>query len=108
MALWQVVLESSDYRAGCPVVAVASENGDDPEEDARLAEASARAFRGWTEALTDRLADAGHPAQRAKSLATMIVAAIEGAVILCRAERSSVPLQEVGEELTLLLEAAAT
>lgn len=108
VAFWQVVLESSDYRAGCPVVAVAAENGDDPEEDARLAQATARAFTGWSEALSEGLEQAGYESRRAKALATTIVAAIEGAVVLCRAERSSRPLKDVGDELALLLEAAAT
>ena len=50
-----------------------------------------------------------HAEARARSLATTMVAAIEGAVVLCRAKRSVQPLTEVGGEMeTLLRDALAS
>ena len=46
------------------------------------------------------------PRPRAARLATLTVAAIEGAVVLCRAERSTQPLDDVGKELEAVITAA--
>jgi hypothetical protein len=47
-------------------------------------------------------------AGRARSLATLAVAAIEGAVVLARAQRSAEPLRRVARELEELTLAAVT
>lgn len=99
-AAWRVTLEQSDFRAGCPVVAVAVEAHDD---DPQLAGAAARAFAAWTDALAGLLRDRGVPAARARRLATTAVAAIEGAVVLCRARRDIRPLLDVSREVEDLL-----
>jgi AcrR family transcriptional regulator len=104
-ALWRATLEDSDFRAGCPVVAVAVEN----HEHLRLADAAAGAFQAWHQALAGMLRDQGVTAARARRLATTVVAAIEGAVVLCRAQREVRPLLDVSSELEdLLREALAT
>ena len=41
VATWVRTLEDTDYRAGCPVVAVATET------EAGLSEAASRAFKSW-------------------------------------------------------------
>ncbi|MCW2986425.1 MAG: hypothetical protein JWR63_3995, partial [Conexibacter sp.] len=41
----------------------------------------------------------GLPRERAASLAALAVAAIEGAVVLSRAQRSSAPMEQVADEL---------
>ena len=41
---------------------------------------------------------------RAAAMALFALSAIEGALILCRAERSTQPLEQVAEELQLLIE----
>ena len=43
------------------------------------------------------------PAHRAGPIATTSLAAMEGALILCRAERSSQPLETTAQELMKLL-----
>ncbi|MFD6454802.1 hypothetical protein ACFWF3_28870 [Nocardia sp. NPDC060220] len=43
---------------------------------------------------------------RAERLATMAIASVEGAVILCRVHRSTTALDEVVEELRVLLATA--
>jgi hypothetical protein len=50
----------------------------------------------------------GVDTHRARRLATMAVAAIEGAIILCRVERSTDPLNDVIAELESLIAAATS
>ena len=61
------------------------------------------AFRSWIEALAARLRTAGLDRERASSVASLTVAAMEGALILCRAERSVAPLEAVARELDRLV-----
>ena len=49
--------------------------------------------------LTDALRRRGVSAARARSVATLVIAAVEGAVILSRAKRTTTPLARVTEEL---------
>jgi AcrR family transcriptional regulator len=102
LAPWREVLERSDFRAGCPLVAITVETEVPPP----LAHAVAQAFAGWRELLAARLRRAGIPAARAARLATLTVAAIEGAVLLCRAERDTAPLDAVAAELAAAIESA--
>lgn len=99
---WREVLVRSDFRAGCPLVAITVET----EAPARLTAAVAAAFAGWQELLAARLRAVPIPAPRAASLATLTVAAIEGAVLLCRARRDTAPLDAVATELASAIEAA--
>jgi hypothetical protein len=65
----------------------------------QLRAAAERAFRTWRNALAALLRRDGVGASEAKRLATLVVAAIEGAVALCRVERSLRPLDDVGREI---------
>jgi AcrR family transcriptional regulator len=94
---WRRVLTGSDFRTGCAVLAVAT------EDDDGLRRTAMHIFDGWQTEMAGILTDAGVPAQRAPQLARMIVAAVEGAVALCRAERSTAPLDDVADELRLLI-----
>jgi AcrR family transcriptional regulator len=98
LAWWRRVLVRSDFKAGCPIVAVTVES--------RLTDAAANAFRRWQDALAAGLVSAGATPARAARLATLIVAAVEGATILCRAHRSLAPLDDVVGELEDLVGAA--
>ncbi|MFD9961583.1 TetR/AcrR family transcriptional regulator [Amycolatopsis sp. NPDC058986] len=99
VAFWKRSLLDSGYRAGCPIVALAVDNREDLPEAAELVR---EIFARWHEKLRDLLVGEGVPTDRARRLATLAVAAIEGAVILCRAERSSVPLDDVVTEIAPL------
>ena len=99
---WQHTLESTGFRAGCPVLAVAVETHD----DSAVADAAAAVFTLWESMFAATLRDAGVSRARAASLATLTVAAIEGAVVLCRAERTTQPLRDVGRELEAAIVAA--
>ncbi|GAA4625217.1 TetR/AcrR family transcriptional regulator [Actinoallomurus vinaceus] len=100
---WRRVLVKSDFRAGCPIAAVTVESG---TVEPRLTEAAASAFRRWQEALAAGLLSAGATNARAGRLATMIVAAVEGATVMCRAQRSLNPLDDVIAELEELITSA--
>ena len=56
--------------------------------------------------MVDGLVADGVPAERAPGLARMIIASLEGAVAVSRAERSLEPLDEVSAELVTLVQSA--
>jgi AcrR family transcriptional regulator len=101
LRMWRKVVMDSDFHAGCPVLAVAVE--DLPDEEAVPREAAASAFRTWTAILAESLRDHGASDLDANRIATLIVAAVEGTVAMCRAERSIEPLDSVSVELTALV-----
>lgn len=102
VGLWRRVLEESDFSAGCPIVAAALEGDRSP--GAR--EAAAETFTEWRGLLADAFAKAGLPAAEAGPMATLFIAAIEGAIVLARAQQSIEPLTEVAGELQTLTENA--
>ncbi|MCA0242503.1 MAG: hypothetical protein LCI02_16770 [Proteobacteria bacterium] len=77
----------------------AAGDGDGEPSATRLRELAREAFARWQALLADALRREGVPAARARRLAALTVAAIEGTVALCRAERSTRPLDEVRQEL---------
>jgi AcrR family transcriptional regulator len=95
VTLWRQILADSDFAAGCPVVAATLEGDRSPGARA----AAAAAFTRWNDVLAAAFESHGVEAERAGSVATLIVAAIEGAVILSRAQRSTEPLERVVAEL---------
>lgn len=99
---WRTVLYDSDFAAGCPVLAATLENGHSPA----AREAAADAFQRWQRLSVDILGRAGVPEERGRSLAAIAVSAVEGAVILARAERSNTPLELAAEELRTLYHGA--
>ncbi|MFJ4280630.1 TetR/AcrR family transcriptional regulator [Streptomyces massasporeus] len=98
--LWRERLVQSDFRAGCPIVAVAVETND---EAPHLARSAAAVFARWQEALAELFERHGLPEQRGKRLAAFIIAAVEGSVIMCRAERSTAALEAAAAEIHDLL-----
>jgi AcrR family transcriptional regulator len=102
LALWRKIVVDSDFRAGCPVLAVSIEEPATDETPAALA-AAADVFTEWESLLAASLR--GHGAERvqAAQLATLIVAAVEGTVAMCRAKRSTQPLDDTAEQLQALI-----
>lgn len=100
---WRRILNSSDFRAGCPVVAVAVEAQDDSPQ---LTRAVAEVFAAWHDILAALLTRSGVDRPRAARLATLTVAAVEGAVVLCRAQRDTTALDDISVELGSLLTTA--
>lgn len=98
LGLWRGIVVDSDFRAGCPVLAVSVEEPTGGEETPELS-AAAAAFAEWQALLADSLAAHGVDDETAADLAAMIVAAVEGATAMCRASRSKLPLDRVERQL---------
>jgi AcrR family transcriptional regulator len=96
--VWRDVLRRSDFAAGCPVLSASLEG----ERSPAARDAAGAAFRRWEKLLADGFERQGAPRPRARSLATLSIAAIEGAIVLARAQRSSAPLERVVGELEAL------
>lgn len=94
-AWWSRRLLRSDFGTGCPLVAAVAD--DAAVDDARAV------LVAWQAEAAGVLERGGHAPQRAASLASVLVAAVEGAVVLARAERSTAPLDAVARELAPLL-----
>jgi TetR/AcrR family transcriptional regulator, lmrAB and yxaGH operons repressor len=63
-------------------------------------------FADWQKTIAGSFRKRGLPASRARSLATLLLAAIEGGIVLSRAERSVRPLARVAAELENVMAAA--
>ena len=99
---WRAALRETDYAVGCPVVAATVDGGRIP--GAR--DAAREVFERWAELQAAILQRAGVPEPRARSIGTLLVAAIEGAVVVARAKQSMEPLERVIDELHALLRSA--
>lgn len=96
------VLEASDWKQGCPVATVALEQACNSEP---IRVACRDVFASWKQAISDGVVAAGAEPERAAELATIILASIEGALVLARVDGSPEPLRIVGEDLASRLRA---
>jgi AcrR family transcriptional regulator len=101
-------LLDSDFRAGCPIVAVSVEAGEqqDRERMAPVIERAAVVFDRWTELIAQRFVADGISPDRARELAVLATSAIEGAIVLARVRRDLTPLDLVHRQLRNTLLAA--
>ena len=103
-------LLDSDFRAGCPIVAVSVEAGVESEQDReRMAPVVGRAaavFDRWTDLIAQRFVADGMPRGQARELAVLATAALEGAIVLARVRRDLAPLDAVHRQLRSTLLAA--
>ena len=100
------LLRDSDFRAGCPVVAVSVEAGDPGADERPVLDRAAAAFARWREVLAARLRADGVAGERADDLAVFVLSAFEGAIVIARAQRDDEPLNRVHEQLTEVIHAA--
>lgn len=98
--MWSKLLMDSNFEGGCPVVAAVQGRAEAPD----AADAAAAIFREWSDAILTRLTADGIDAATAESLATTIIATVEGAVILSQAARSTRPLEQATKHITELIE----
>ena len=95
-------VELSGFRKGGPITTIAMETASTNE---RLREQCYRVYNSWQQEFANKLMQCGMAEARALRLAVLMIAALEGGIILCRTSRSRVPLEDVAEEIALLLTA---
>ncbi|OBH45587.1 TetR/AcrR family transcriptional regulator [Mycobacterium mantenii] len=100
-------LLDTDFRAGCPIVAVSVEAGEE-ERMAPVVERAAAVFDRWSDLIAARFIADGIPPRRAHDLAVLATTALEGAIVLARVRRDLTPLDVVHRQLRDLLLAEAT
>jgi AcrR family transcriptional regulator len=98
-------LLKTDFRAGCPVVAVSVEAGDPDKPDAAtpVIERAAAAFSRWTDLIATRLISDGVSKARAAELAMLTTTSFEGAIVVSRASRNIKALDLVHDQLRTLV-----
>lgn len=96
---WTTTLTRSDFVDGCPVAAAAIS----PDDTAAARSAAGEVFARWHDRLASSLTDHGLDDGEAADLAGLTIAAIEGALIVARAQRSTEPLTRVARQLRRLL-----
>ena len=89
MAGW---MQESGFHSGCPVATTLLETA--PRSPAITA-AGRRAIDAWIAVIAGVLADAGMERREARTRAQLVVAAMEGALILARVRRSTRPILDV-------------
>lgn len=115
LQLWDTLIDKyrrqlvkSDFRAGCPIVAVSVEAGDEPDGErmAPVVEHAGAVFDRWTDLIAARFIADGIPRERAGELSVLATSALEGAILLARVRRDLTPLDVVHRQLRALLVAA--
>ncbi|MET9735714.1 TetR/AcrR family transcriptional regulator [Streptomyces sp. NPDC006458] len=100
---WTDEYRTEGFAGGCPVAAATVDRAQSAES---TREAAAAAFAAWTAPVARALAGMGVPGPRTEALATLMISALEGAVLIARAERDVRALTAVARELGPLLDAA--
>src|SRR5512139_1968350 len=85
VAFWEELLTESGFAAGCPVVAAAIGAAD---EEPQLTTVAGSIFGHWRDALSRAFVTDGFDESDAAALAITCIAALEGAVVLCRSSRT--------------------
>lgn len=101
---WENALTATDFAAGCPVVAAAVGSA---EEAPALIPLAGQIFDRWCRALAAAFRTEGFDDADAAALAQTCVAALEGAVVLCRSSQTAQPLRDVAVQLEFLIKAKA-
>jgi len=85
-------MEESGFRSGCPIATTLLETA---PVSPRITGAGQRAFESWIEVVAGVFERAGTSTRESRRRARMVVAAMEGALILARVERSKRPILDV-------------
>ncbi|WP_044372870.1 TetR/AcrR family transcriptional regulator [Streptomyces noursei] len=94
------LLTASAFQRGCPLAAVTLDAAAD-SEPIRLA--CAEGYDSWRTLLADFFTEQGLAADRADALATVVLASIEGALLLAKARHDTAPLRAVADHLRTTL-----
>ncbi len=100
-------LLDSDFRAGCPIVAVSVEAGERQDTERGVIERAAAVFDRWSDLIAARFIADGIAPERARELAILATSSLEGAIVLARVRRDLMPLDVVHRQLRDLLLAAS-
>ena len=91
MAGW---MEEASFESGCPIATTLLETA--PRSPA-ITTAGERAIDGWIEVVAGVFANAGVARREARSRAQLVLAAMEGALILARVRQSTRPILDVAK-----------
>ena len=99
-APWRRVLVESNFTMGCPIAATVI----DASAEDRLREEARALLDRWRDFVHAALVEFGAPETTAKDDASVLLSALEGALILSRAHRSTEPLDTVQRFFTASLQ----
>ena len=99
---WAADLNGRDFERGCPVAGAVVDCAD---TNPAVREAASAALDAWRRPITDALVTMGRTRRRAETLSTLMLCALEGALLLARAQRDTAPLRLVARELAPVLDA---
>jgi TetR/AcrR family transcriptional regulator, lmrAB and yxaGH operons repressor len=91
VAPWRRLLVDHNFALGCPLAATICDSADNDSLRAHVSES----FNGWRAQVADAYTRFGAPPAEAEAHATVLMAALEGALILARALRGIEPLDTV-------------
>jgi AcrR family transcriptional regulator len=91
VAPWRRLLVDHDFALGCPLAATVVDAADNDDLRVHVSELLAQ----WQASVADVYAKFGAPPAVADEQATVLLAALEGALILARAQRNTEPLDTV-------------
>jgi AcrR family transcriptional regulator len=91
VAPWRRLLVEHDFALGCPLAATICDAADNDTLRTHVSER----FAGWRVLVADAYARFGAPQAQADTHATVLMAGLEGALILARAQRTIEPLDTV-------------
>jgi len=88
---WKQGLIASDFQRGCPLAAAAQSDDEYPG----AARAAGDVLRGFAERITAAFIADGLAPEAAQTAGTVLVSAIEGAILTARSRRDPAPLDDV-------------
>lgn len=81
-------IKDRDYKASCPIAAIAAEMG---SNNPSLNEAVVKCFAAWEQEIADAALKRGFTAKNAADFASAMLASIEGAMVVSKAQGSVTP-----------------
>lgn len=98
--LFARILEDSEFREGCPVATVALEAAADSEP---VRSACDTTYSVWLQGLTNYLRGHGVSEIQAGPLASMVLSALQGALLLARVQRDTAVVHTITQQLADLV-----
>jgi AcrR family transcriptional regulator len=98
---WTDEYQALGFGSGCPVAAATVDCADSVDS---TRDAVAAAFATWNAPVAEALTGMGVPAAQAPALATLMISALEGALLIARAEQDIRALTAVAAELGAMLD----